>query len=50
MKKLLCLALLGAGILGANELESKCNKGDLVACVDLGVQYYNSGDYAKASN
>lgn len=48
MKKILCLALLSASILGANELESKCNRGNLGACVDLGLEYANNENYEKA--
>lgn len=50
MKKLICLALLGISILGANELESKCNKGDFEACVELGIGYVESQDYIKAKD
>lgn len=50
MKKLLCLVLLSAGILDANELESKCNKGKFETCVDLGMQHYNNKDYVKAKD
>lgn len=50
MKKLLYLMFLSVSVLGANELEIKCNKGDLRACVDLAVEYFNSQHYAKAKD
>lgn len=48
MKKILCLALFGASILGANELESKCSQNDLKACIELGKTYFEKQNYEKA--
>lgn len=42
--------LLSVSVLSANELESKCNKGDLEACAVLGLEYYDNENYAKAKD